>query len=184
MFVYSGRQPKSWMRIVPIWELTSRTNPEWCLLLLRRMVVNLLVQKVENQRYPNNQGRRSHPTKLMEPTSLFFSDLRSCSLLPLVGCNSYMEVRVCTSIMSISFLRPMPEEPHPAAEWLLPKLLKDLSDAKLLPLKINHLKHQEALRSLSFFRHIMHVRCVGTPSQALGPDTYRFWDSIIWKNYT
>ena len=63
----------------------------------------------------------------------------------------------------------MPEEPHPAAEWLLPKLLKDLSDAKLLPLKINHLKHQEALRSLSFFRHIMHVKvCPAKP-----------WDPIL-----
>ena len=47
----------------------------------------------------------------------------------------------------------MPDEPHAAADWLLPKLLKDLSDAKLLPLKINHLKHQAALRNLSVFRH-------------------------------
>ena len=50
------------------------------------------------------------------------------------------------------YIRPMPDEAFAAAEWLLPKLLKDLSDAKVLPLKIAHLKHQEALRSLSFFK--------------------------------
>ena len=45
----------------------------------------------------------------------------------------------------------MPDEPIKAAEWLLPKLLKDLPDAKLLPLKLAHLKHQQALCNLPLF---------------------------------
>ena len=51
----------------------------------------------------------------------------------------------------------MPEEPVAAAEWLMPKVLKDLSDAKLLPLKIGHLKHQSALCNLTIFSqsHLM-----------------------------
>lgn len=43
--------------------------------------------------------------------------------------------------------KEMPAEPVAAAEWLLPKLLSDLSASKTIPLKLNHLKHQQALCS-------------------------------------
>ena len=43
--------------------------------------------------------------------------------------------------------KEMPAEPIAAAEWLLPKLLSDLSSSKTIPLKLNHLKHQQALCS-------------------------------------
>ena len=46
-------------------------------------------------------------------------------------------------------LRPMPSDPYEAASWLMPKILKDLADAKLLPLKIGHMKHQDALCTLT-----------------------------------
>lgn len=39
----------------------------------------------------------------------------------------------------------MPEEPFAAAEWLLPKLLVDLSTCRTIPLKLNHMPHQQAL---------------------------------------
>ena len=57
----------------------------------------------------------------------------------------------------VLFPRPMPDEPLAAAEWLMPKVLKVLSDAKLLPLKIGHLKHQGALCNLTLFsqNHLM-----------------------------
>jgi len=64
---------------------------------------------------------------------------------------------LCVYNLYVFFPRPMPDEPLAAAEWLMPKVLKDLSDAKLLPLKIGHLKHQGALCNLTLFsqNHLM-----------------------------
>ena len=44
------------------------------------------------------------------------------------------------------------EEPLAAARWLLPRLTTALTTAKILPVKLTSLKHQEVLRSSS-------VRC-------------------------
>lgn len=41
--------------------------------------------------------------------------------------------------------KEMPDEPFAAAEWLLPKLLTDLSLSKTIPLKLSHMQHQQAL---------------------------------------
>ena len=41
--------------------------------------------------------------------------------------------------------RSMPEEPHAALAWLLPKLLDGLKEAKILPVMLATVKHQEKL---------------------------------------
>jgi hypothetical protein len=41
--------------------------------------------------------------------------------------------------------KEMPEEAFPAAEWLMPRLLTDLSVSRTIPLKLNHMQHQQAL---------------------------------------
>lgn len=50
--------------------------------------------------------------------------------------------------------KEMPEDPFGALEWMVPKLLKDLSEAKILPIKLANLKHQDTLR------HLMKWVCV------------------------
>lgn len=55
-----------------------------------------------------------------------------------------------------SLLRPMPTAPVAACEWLLPKLTSALTDCKIFPIRMQHLKHQEVLRNsyeLSFCMH-------------------------------
>lgn len=47
-------------------------------------------------------------------------------------------------------LRTMPdqmEDPIGAARWLTTQLLKDLQQAKVLPIKMANLKHQDGLRT-------------------------------------
>ena len=41
----------------------------------------------------------------------------------------------------------MPDEVVPALEWMVPQLLKDLGQAKMWPVKLAHLKHQDKLRA-------------------------------------
>lgn len=43
----------------------------------------------------------------------------------------------------------MPIDAWGACDWMLGKLLQDVANAKMLALKINHLKHQDQLRDLS-----------------------------------
>ena len=43
----------------------------------------------------------------------------------------------------------MPEEPIPATVWLLSKLTTDLQSAKMWPVKLQGVKHQEALSTLA-----------------------------------
>ncbi|CAL1168784.1 unnamed protein product [Cladocopium goreaui] len=50
----------------------------------------------------------------------------------------------------------MPEDPFEAAQWLLSRLLQDVSNAKTYPLKLNHLKHQGALCT-SFENHAVEL---------------------------
>lgn len=38
------------------------------------------------------------------------------------------------------------DDPIKALEWMVPKLLKDLTEAKILPIKMANLKHQQKLR--------------------------------------
>ena len=65
--------------------------------------------------------------------------------------HSYISVSLSIKIMKVNFLhlrrKEMPEDMFEAAEWLLPKLLADLSVSKTIPLKLNHMKHQSALCS-------------------------------------
>lgn len=42
----------------------------------------------------------------------------------------------------------MPSHPIDACEWLLPKLTAALTESKILPIRLQHLKHQDVLRSL------------------------------------
>lgn len=42
----------------------------------------------------------------------------------------------------------MPEDSIGALEWMVPKLLKDLSEAKMFPIKLANVKHQDNLRHL------------------------------------
>lgn len=58
-----------------------------------------------------------------------------------------------TPTQCCSPLEPMPrtmpdllEDPLGAAGWLVTQLLKDLQTAKVLPIKLVNLKHQEGLR--------------------------------------
>lgn len=45
----------------------------------------------------------------------------------------------------------MPGEPIPGMEWIVPKLLKDLTESKMWPIKLAHVKHQDTLRNLKAF---------------------------------
>lgn len=48
------------------------------------------------------------------------------------------------------FLRKeMPADDIPAMGWLVPQLLKDLSHAKILPIRLSTVKHQDTLRPSS-----------------------------------
>ena len=40
----------------------------------------------------------------------------------------------------------MPSEPIPGLQWLVPKLLKDLTESKMWPIKLTGVKHQDTLR--------------------------------------
>ena len=40
----------------------------------------------------------------------------------------------------------MPEDPIEGLKWIVPKLLKDLTEAKMWPIKMAQVKHQETLR--------------------------------------
>ena len=42
----------------------------------------------------------------------------------------------------------MPQEEIPGMEWLVPKLLKDLTESKMWPIKLSSVKHQETLRTM------------------------------------
>ncbi len=42
------------------------------------------------------------------------------------------------------------DDPIKALEWMVPKLLKDLTEAKILPIKMANLKHQQKLRHFDF----------------------------------
>ena len=45
----------------------------------------------------------------------------------------------------------MPDELRPRALWILNKLSGDLQGARMWPVKLAHLKHQEALSSLPHY---------------------------------
>lgn len=40
----------------------------------------------------------------------------------------------------------MPADPIEGLQWIVPKLLKDLTEAKMWPIKMMQVKHQETLR--------------------------------------
>ena len=40
----------------------------------------------------------------------------------------------------------MPADPIEGLQWIVPKLLKDLTEAKMWPIKMVQVKHQETLR--------------------------------------
>ena len=42
--------------------------------------------------------------------------------------------------------KEMPDEVVPALQWMVPQLLKDLTQAKMWPVKLASLKHQDTLR--------------------------------------
>lgn len=44
-----------------------------------------------------------------------------------------------------------------AAGWLVTQILKDLQNAKVLPIKIVNMKHQDGLRSSAIHVHISHT---------------------------
>ena len=46
--------------------------------------------------------------------------------------------------------RPLPEDPGECCSVLLKKLTAALTESKILPIKLLHLKHQESLRILAF----------------------------------
>lgn len=46
-------------------------------------------------------------------------------------------------------LREMPEEPIEGLKWVTDQLLKDLAEAKMWPVKMNAMKHQEALSAFT-----------------------------------
>ena len=52
----------------------------------------------------------------------------------------------------------MPEDPIQACHWLLPKLTSALTEAKILPVRLQHLKHQEVLRTLFYIAFII-IKC-------------------------
>lgn len=43
----------------------------------------------------------------------------------------------------------MPDEPVPATMWIIPKLLAQLQEAKMWPVKLRNIKHQDALSPLA-----------------------------------
>ena len=63
--------------------------------------------------------------------------------------DSFLVCLICVDMAKIQHLRKKAEMPaedsFAAAQWLLPRLLQDVSNAKTYPLKLNHLKHQGAL---------------------------------------
>ena len=58
------------------------------------------------------------------------------------------------SFMS-SLRKEMPTEPIPGMEWLMPKLVKDLTESKMWPIKLASVKHQEALCTMMCIKFMM-----------------------------
>ena len=48
----------------------------------------------------------------------------------------------------------MPSEPIPGMQWLVPKLLKDLTESKMWPIKLCGVKHQDTLRDFQALLYI------------------------------
>ena len=67
----------------------------------------------------------------------------------------------------------MPEEPMPAAQWLLQKLTADLQSAKMWPVKLQGVKHQEALSIM-----VAKLRKVFCFFNCIFNNTSELWD--IW----
>ena len=40
----------------------------------------------------------------------------------------------------------MPADEIPGLKWIVPKLMKDLAEAKMWPIKLSSVRHQETLR--------------------------------------
>ena len=65
-------------------------------------------------------------------------------------CISIWSLWHATSILlgGVQFRNEMPDELRPRALWILNRLSGDLQGARMWPVKLAHLKHQEALSSL------------------------------------
>ena len=77
-----------------------------------------------------------------------------------------------------SCLRPVPEEPGEACAFYLGKILDALKEAKILPVMLAGLKHQENLRSLSN-RSSMHAYPGNWVSQVLPPCHSNQGDALV-----
>ena len=49
------------------------------------------------------------------------------------------------------------DDPLGAAGWMVTQILKDLQNAKVLPIKIVNMKHQEGLRSSAFMIYLIMI---------------------------
>lgn len=49
------------------------------------------------------------------------------------------------------------DDPLGAAGWMVTQILKDLQNAKVLPIKIVNMKHQEGLRSSAFMIYLIDI---------------------------
>lgn len=84
----------------------------------------------------------------------------------------------------------MPDNCFEACEWLLPKITVALSDCKILPIRLQHLKHQDVLRDSN--------ACYGAPCLCICLEVYthvwvqalrhedRPWQTMLlsWKPLT
>ena len=53
--------------------------------------------------------------------------------------------------------KDMPTEPIPGMEWLMPKLIKDLTESKMWPIKLASVKHQDTLCTMICIELVINI---------------------------
>ena len=62
--------------------------------------------------------------------------------------DGYITLHVLFTSIILGLRNEMPEEPRPKALWILNRLSADLQSARMWPVRLAHLKHQESLCNL------------------------------------
>ena len=84
------------------------------------------------------------------------SRLAASTHICLFTCKQYMfcfynYTSVLTCMCGVLRSKAMPDDPVEACKWLVPRLTAALSESKILPIRLQHLKHQEVLRNSACF---------------------------------
>ena len=76
--------------------------------------------------------------------------------------------QTCTDAIQFDLRMPDPDdEPVEAVKWMVQQLMKDLQEAKMWPIKMASMKHQDNLRSLAIINLYIHQQHPSSKSDVL-----------------